>query len=112
MLVGFALFMRLREEWDCLEVFPQAIAAVLGASAVHKRHDEGLRAQLTAASRHTGWPNPAELAALRNIAHGQSHDRLDAYLSSWIASLPLERREALGAPPNDAIWIPRFGSGA
>lgn len=112
MLVGFALFARLRREWDCLEVFPQAIAAVLKASAIHKRHDEGLRAQLKAASHHTGWPNPPEPAALSHIAYGQPHDRLDAYLSSWIASLPQASREALGAPPNDAIWIPRLGSGS
>ena len=52
MLVGFALFERLRKEWECLEVFPQAIAAVLEARAIHKRERAGVQAQLAAAARH------------------------------------------------------------
>jgi len=106
MLVGFALFQRLRREWECLEVFPQAIAWALSASAVHKRRPEGQLAQLTAAAEHTGWPSPPSLAALDDIAYGSRHDRLDAYLAAWIASLPESRRRAAGVPPNDVIWLP------
>ena len=106
MLVGFALFERLRKEWECLEVFPQAIAAALGASGVHKRTSEGQLAQLTAAAKCTGWPSPPALSALDDIAYGARHDRLDAYLSAWIASLPESSRRAAGEPPNDVIWLP------
>lgn len=107
MLIGFALFERLRRDWECLEVFPQAIARTLRASDVHKRKPEGQLAQLTAAARHTGWPSPPTLAALDGIGYGDRHDRLDAYLASWIASLPESQREPAGVPPNDAIWLPR-----
>ena len=106
MLVGFALFRRLRQEWECLEVFPQAIARTLGASDVHKRKPAGQLAQLTAAAKFTGWPSPPTLSALDDIAYGARHDRLDAYLAAWIASLPESRREAAGVPPNDVIWLP------
>jgi len=106
MLVGFALFERLRRDWECLEVFPQAIAWALHASDVHKRHAEGQIAQLAAAAKHTGWPSPPALAALDGIGYGDRHDRLDAYLASWIASLPESWRRAAGVPPNDVIWLP------
>src|SRR5665213_2367438 len=36
MLVGFALFKRLRVEWECLEVYPQATMRILAASSIHK----------------------------------------------------------------------------
>ena len=51
MLAGFALFQRLRREWECLETFPQAIAVTLGAAKIHKSRTEGLLCQLTAAAR-------------------------------------------------------------
>jgi len=108
MLVGFALFQRLRREWECLEVFPQAIAAALGASAIHKRTAEGQRAQLAAAANCTRWPSPPSLAALDGIAYGARHDRLDAYLSAWMASLSKSERRPLGEPPNDVIWLPNL----
>jgi hypothetical protein len=46
MLVGFALFNRLRQEWECLEVFPQATAAILNSASKHKTTEEGLNGQL------------------------------------------------------------------
>lgn len=110
MLVGFALFRRLRHDWECLEVFPQAIAAVLGAQRVHKARDSGVRTQLTAAARHTRWPDPPLVNRLSDMGFGSRHDRLDAYLAAWIASLEESRREALGKPPFDAIWIPKLQS--
>jgi hypothetical protein len=108
MLVGFALFRTLRQHWECLEVFPQAIAAVFDANQVHKSKPEGLLAQLNAAGRHTGWPVTPSLASLGAIGYGSSHDRLDAYLSSWVASLDEAGREPLGEPPSDVIWVPRL----
>jgi hypothetical protein len=36
MLVGFELFRCLREEWECLEVYPQATVALLGVGGQHK----------------------------------------------------------------------------
>ena len=107
MLIGFALFERLRREWECIEVYPQAIARVLGASMVHKRLPEGLLSQLSAASNFTRWPDPVAANALDAIAFGSRHDKLDAYLASWVASLDNDQREALGScPHDDAIWVP------
>jgi hypothetical protein len=110
MLVGFSLFRSLRRHWECLEVFPQAIAAVLGARMVHKSQLDGLVAQLTAAAQHCGWPSPAAVARLGPIGYGSSHDRLDAFLAAWVASLNETERVALGVPPNDVIWVPRLAS--
>jgi hypothetical protein len=110
MLVGFALFSRLRREWECLEVFPQATAFVLGASSVHKSKRGGVEAQMAAAAKHTGWPNPVDKAALHGVVNGAAHDGLDAYLAAWVAALRPEKRTALGAPPNDVIWVPTVGA--
>lgn len=89
-------------------MFPQAIAAVLGCREVHKSRRHGLIAQLTAAGARTGWPSQPGIECLADIAYGSSHDRLDAYLSAWIASLEESDREAIGRPPHDAIWVPRL----
>jgi len=113
MLVGFALFAELRRHWECLEVYPQAIAAQLRASAVHKSQHAGLVSQLQAVARVTGWPKPPKpgaeisIGALKEIAFGSAHDRLDAYLCAWVASLDEGSRVPLGVPPHDAIWVPR-----
>jgi hypothetical protein len=45
---------------------------------------------------------------LSGIGFGHQHDRIDAYLSAWVASLEDQDREALGKPPDDVIWIPRL----
>jgi hypothetical protein len=107
MLVGFALFERLGREWECLEVFPQATARAIGAGAVHKSAHGGWALQLSAVSAHTGWPAVGETDAFRGIAFGPSHDRLDAYLSAWVAALEEGERVAHGRPPEDVIWVPR-----
>jgi hypothetical protein len=112
MFVGFALFRRLSCEWPCLEVFPHAIAHALGASAISKKHSEGAFGQFSAVAKHTRWP--AQLTEetmakeLSGIGFGHQHDRIDAYLSAWVASLEDQDREALGKPPDDVIWIPRL----
>jgi hypothetical protein len=102
MLVGFALFKRLRLEWECLEVYPQAIVAGLGAANDHKTTAQGLKTQANAIARRTGWP--LSIDALRTACFGSSHDRLDAYMSAWVASLEGKLREPLGSPPDDVIW--------
>jgi hypothetical protein len=110
MLVGFSLFARLRQQrsWECLEVFPQATMAVLGANAVHKRSPEGRRVQFEAVARRTGWPPSATVSALRDAAFGSIHDCLDAYSASWVAALDEAYRMPLGRPPADVIWVPRI----
>lgn len=114
MLVGFSLFQALRPHWECLEVFPQAIVSLLGVSNVHKSRADGFRAQLQRVARYTGWPREGttdkqllETGQLGSIAFGSSHDRLDAYMAAWVASLEESRREPLGEPPSDVIWVPR-----
>jgi len=107
MLVGFSLFRRLQRSWECIEVFPHATAAVLRAAGVRKSDSVGCVERLKAARRHTGWPPRAEAGALRGIGYGARHDKVDAYLSAWIASLEEPEREALGGSPDDTIWLPR-----
>jgi uncharacterized protein DUF429 len=108
MLVGFASFRRLRADWECLEVFPQATVALLGVGGIHKSKTAGLRAQLSAAAKRTGWPDPPLPNALQPIGYGTRHDQLDAYLAAWVASLEPSDRESLGVPPADVIWVPRL----
>jgi hypothetical protein len=105
MLAGFALFRRLRTEWECLEVYPQATMRVLGASTVHKAKAGGVSAQIEAVSRYTGWPDSSieqPLQALKAVVQAPLHDALDA----WVAALDPSQRSAFGSPPNDAIWVP------
>lgn len=109
MLVGFALFERLRREWECLEVFPQATVFVLGASATHKSEPGGIAAQLKAITSVTGWPDPPNERSLKAVVHGPVHDGLDAYMSAWVAALGVQQRTGLGMPTTDVIWVPRTG---
>jgi hypothetical protein len=110
MLVGFALFEVLKEHYECIEVFPQAIADALQARKVHKSKREGSSVQLSAVSRYSGWPTLGHESELLHIAFGSLHDKLDAYLSAWIASLPDEDCFACGDAPSDVIWIPNLGA--
>jgi len=43
--------------------------------------------------------------ASAHAGYGPLHDRLDAYLAAWVASVGESEREALGSPPDDVIWI-------
>jgi hypothetical protein len=108
MLVGFALFDALAAKYECIEVFPQAIVAALDAARTHKSARPGLEAQLAAVARETGWPSgQAGEPRLSEIGYGSRHDKLDAYLAAWVASLTETEREACGEAPHDVIWIPR-----
>lgn len=116
MLAGFALFRALAREIECIEVYPQAAAWALGVNTATKLKHAGLQVQLHAITQRTGWPN-GRLGepTLAETGYGSKHDRLDAYLSTWIASLPEEGREPCGEAPHDVIWIPRIvpaGAGA
>ena len=110
MLVGFRLFEELSKIAPCIEVFPQATARVLGAGSVHKGKVGGVEAQLAEAARDTGWPaNKAADPDFSDIGFGPAHDRLDAYLSAWVAALEEGDRIPFGKPPGDVIWTPRLG---
>lgn len=107
MLVGFALFEELANVAPCLEVFPQATVRAIGSGHVHKSRAGAVDEQLRAASAFTGWPDGTRDESLTDCVWGSAHDRLDAYLSAWVAALDEGQRVALGTPPHDAIWVPR-----
>jgi hypothetical protein len=109
MLVGFALFCRLRKDWECIEVYPHATAWFLVAATTHKSKRPGMAAQLSAAYDFSGWPSNTDVNpdVLAGIGHAKLHDKLDAYLAACMASTPPDERYALGQPPNDCIWVPR-----
>jgi hypothetical protein len=110
MSVGFDLYRALHNIAECIEVFPQATARVVGSGQVHKFKAGGVAAQLATVARHTGWPT-GDKAETRfgEIAFAPAHDRLDAYLSAWVAALEEQDRIAFGKPPDDVIWAPRIG---
>jgi hypothetical protein len=108
MLVGFALFHRLRVAWECIEVFPHAIAHIMGAARIHKTKPGGVQRQLDAAARYTRSSGKMMASELSEVGFGALHDRSDAYLSAWVASLHEHEREALGPVGPDAIWIPKL----
>lgn len=108
MLVGFALFNKLRDVAECIETYPQAIVRQLGVGKNHKSKNGAVEKQFAAIAVHTGWPtSQTDKAVINRIGWGSQDDRLDAYLAAWVASLPESKREAIGTPPNDAIWIPK-----
>ena len=110
MLVGFQLYRRLSLLAPCIEVFPQATARVLGAGDIHKTKPGGVEAQLSKAAIYTSWPvEGGPGPRFEDIAFGPAHDRLDAYLSAWVAALEPDNRIAYGQPPGDVIWVPRLG---
>lgn len=107
MLAGFALFARLAREWECLEAFPHATGVALGAAGRRKLTRGGLDDRLAAVALRTGWPSPPQAGALDAVAFGARHDKLDAYLCAWVASLDEGARDGIGGPADDTIWLPR-----
>lgn len=107
MLVGLALFDVLGGDYECMEVFPQAIVARLGISKIHKSERAGFEAQLAGVAEATGWPRSRQATELDKIGYGSRHDKLDACLSAWMTSLPEHRLEPCGVVPDDVIWVPR-----
>lgn len=110
MLYGFEIFKALRATGGCkvIEVYPYAIVRTL-RECPHKTTPVGYRCQLEAVAAATNW-TPMDLeCALKRSVPGTKHDRLDAFMAAWVASLPKQRRRAYGNEddPNDAIWVPR-----
>jgi hypothetical protein len=103
MLVGFSLFVELQNWYPCIEVFPNAIVNALVPGVVHKSRADGLTIQTQAIATAAEW-NPSELAL---VSYGSRHDKLDALMSAWIASLPDAQRIAHGDGGDDTIWSVR-----
>lgn len=110
MYVGFRLFERLSVIAPCIEVFPQATVRAIGAGSVHKSKLGAVEGQLLQAAKYTGWPSGSDDVSFGDIGFASSHDRLDAYLSAWVAALPESERIPMGESPEDVIWVPRVGS--
>ena len=111
MLFGFEIFKALRAKGtsDVIEVYPYAIVRALLDKCLHKATPEGYRCQLKAVAAATNWNwNNLEFTLKRSVP-GNRHDRLDAFMAAWVASLPRKSRRAYGneKDPNDAIWVPR-----
>lgn len=108
MLVGFTLFKELSRIAECIEVYPQATVKAMSTADVHKSKQEGFEAQILAVAQATGWADKNELRShIMKSGYGKKDDKLDAYLSAWIASLNEDDRIPLGTPPHDVIWVPR-----
>ncbi|MBD3648137.1 MAG: DUF429 domain-containing protein, partial [Pseudomonadales bacterium] len=107
MLVGFALFDVLKPHYTCLEVFPQAIVRTLGAADIHKFKKGGVEEQLAAVGLQAGWSSQGLSEVLAQCVPGPSHDRLDAFMCAWVASLYPDGLEACGVVPDDVIWVPK-----
>lgn len=110
MLLGFELFLCLKSTLgaELIEVYPFAIARTLDRTCEHKSTEKGYRAQLVAVANRTGWEPEALEARLKATVPGSRHDRLDAFMAAWVASLPIKARRAYGdaQQPEDAIWVP------
>lgn len=109
MLVGFALFRRLETEFECLEVFPNAIVRALAPAGEHKSTKVGFERQVALLSNAAGWPQPKTSVSLNQICYGLRHDKLDAFMAAWVASLPRERLLGHGDGGRDTIWVPALG---
>ncbi len=111
MLFGFQLFAQLKARFraEVIEVYPFAIVRALLPKCAHKSTERGYREQLDAVAARTGWEPRSLEARLKANVPGARHDRLDAFMAAWVASLPRERRCAYGDPKrlDDAIWVPR-----
>lgn len=115
MLFGFQLFAELRSGFtaEVIEVYPFAIVRALLSECEHKSTANGYQSQLAELAACTGW-EPLELEAkLKASVSGSRHDRLDAFMAAWVASLPSAQRRAFGHAddPDDAIWVPCTGAG-
>jgi hypothetical protein len=110
MLFGFELFACLRAGFraEVIEVYPFVIVRALLPACEHKSTEQGYRDQLIAVAARTGWEPQNLEGKLKATVPGSRHDRLDAFMAAWVASLAPELRRALGDArrPDDAIWVP------
>ncbi|MBA3341491.1 MAG: DUF429 domain-containing protein [Gemmatimonadaceae bacterium] len=106
MLVGFELFRHLEQEFDCIEVFPNAIVRTLDKTVPHKSTSEGLARQIEILAKGSGI-SPIDVAS---ACYGNLHDRVDALLGAWVASTDVTSRVAFGDGACDTIWTVRSGT--
>jgi len=110
MLFGFELFACLKSglRAEVIEVYPFSIVRELLPACEHKSTEKGYRDQLHAVAARTGWEPQSLEARLKAAVPGSRHDRLDAFMAAWVASLPLQARRAFGDAqrPDDSIWVP------
>jgi predicted nuclease with RNAse H fold len=110
MLFGFELFQCLKSGFkaEVIEVYPFAIVRALLPVCEHKSTEQGYQDQLVAVAARAGWEPQSLEAKLKLTVPGSRHDRLDAFMAAWLASLSPERRRALGDAQrsDDAIWVP------
>ena len=110
MLYGFRLFSALRSigDFQVIEVYPYAIVSELLPGCAHKSTKEGYSSQLSAVASRTGWLAVDLEKQLRNTTFGGQHDRLDAFMAAWVASLPRRKLKVHGCHKriDDSIWIP------
>lgn len=109
MLFGFELFKSFKSAFNCevFEVFPYAIISELLPRVESKRTDEGYRKQLSIVAKQTGWEEPDDLCRiLKASVHGRRDDRLDAFMSAWVATICQNQRGFFGDPKvdDDVIW--------
>lgn len=110
MLYGFELFSALRSTnlFQVIEVYPYAIVSELLPGCAHKSTKDGYNNQLSEIALRTGWSADLLEEQLRRTTFGGKHDRLDAFMAAWVASLQLGKLRAYGNSKNadDSIWIP------
>jgi hypothetical protein len=107
MLVGFELFRTLGQRYECIETYPQSIVHELKCAGRHKSTEQGLQGQMDEAAKLFGVSTTEMRAKLLAMGYGSAHDRLDAFLSAWVASLDEKDRKGFGTPPDDVIWVPK-----
>ncbi|QDU41274.1 hypothetical protein Mal4_56400 [Maioricimonas rarisocia] len=107
MLVGFAIFDVLKfEGFCCIETYPQAIVRELKCSERHKSAADGLKGQIGRVASVLGFSSNELTGRLEQMGFGSRHDRVDALLSAWVASLPSSHQKVFGDAPDDAIVVP------
>ena len=108
MLYGFRIFKefaRLPGSPEVIEVYPHSIMqALIPRGFKHKTITQGFRAQLGAIAEITGWEADDLDIALSRTVPGVAHDRLDAFASSWVASLTADHE-------GQSIYRTFYGSG-
>ena len=107
-LLGCVTHCRRGHGLGCIEVFPNAIVQARERGVAHKSSAAGLQRQVELVSEATGC---ADVTAT-TVAFGLLHERLDALMAVWVASLPADRLEAHGDGQRDTIrvssHVPRY----
>lgn len=110
MRYGFRLFAAFRKaRIKVTEVYPYAIVRALLPKHPHKSTASGFSLQLDAVAHRTGWRSEELDERLRLSIQGCRHDRLDAFMAAWIASLSPDELQPYGDPAtvDDVIWVPK-----